>query len=316
MRKQGTLLKAVRCSGVGLHTGTQVSLRILPAPVNTGIVFVRKGAEKTSRVKVGAEKVVGTDLCTAIGDNGFRIQTVEHLLSSLSSLRIDNALIKLDSHELPIMDGSAEPFVSLILKAGIKEQDKPQPTLRITRPIEVRDGEKYIILRPPYEGPFASDQLTVSCTIRFKHPIPIYQKLTYIDSPEAFVRELARARTFGFLHQVQALWAKGLARGGSLKNAILISESGVVNREGLRYHDELVRHKILDLLGDLSLLGRPIAGHVEAYCPGHQLNTKLVTEILKSQDSWVLEVPASEKHAPSPVETAKLAPQQLSHVPT
>jgi UDP-3-O-[3-hydroxymyristoyl] N-acetylglucosamine deacetylase len=294
MRMQRTINQAVQCSGVGLHTGQQVSLRLLPAPVLTGIVFIRKGTEGVARIKVGGEKVIGTELCTSIGENGFRIQTVEHLLSTLSGLRIDNLFVEVDSSELPILDGSAEPFVALILKAGIKEQKRPQPTIRITRPIEVRQGDKFIILHPSEDRSGTAHQLIINCTIRFNKPLAIDQKMTYINSPEAFVRQIAKARTFGFLHEVQSLWSRGLAKGGSLKNAVVVSESGVINHEGLRYKDEFVRHKILDLLGDLSLLGRPIAGTIEAFCPGHQLNTLLVSEIMKSPDCWVLDEDSME----------------------
>ena len=316
MRMQHTIKNAVQCSGIGLHTGQQVGLKLLPAPVQTGIVFLRKGTEGITRIKVGGEKVIGTELCTSIGENGFRIQTVEHLLSTLSGLRIDNLFVEVDSSELPILDGSAEPFVSLIFKAGIKEQKRPQPTIRITRPIEVRQGKKFILLLPSEEKSRTAHQLTIHCTIRFEQPISINQKMTYINSPEAFVRQLAKARTFGFLHEVQSLWSRGLAKGGSLKNAVVVSESGVVNHEGLRYKDEFVRHKILDLLGDLSLLGRPIAGTLEAFCPGHQLNTLLVSEILKSPDCWVLDVPVVERFQPSLDSAATLTAERLTHVPT
>jgi UDP-3-O-[3-hydroxymyristoyl] N-acetylglucosamine deacetylase len=316
MRMQRTIKNAVQCSGIGLHTGQQVNLKLLPAPVQTGIVFIRKGTEGIARIKVGGEKVIGTELSTSIGENGFRIQTVEHLLSTLSGLRIDNLFVEVDSSELPILDGSAEPFVSLILKAGIKEQKRPQPTIRITRPIEVRQGEKFILLLPSEDESRKADQLTINCTIRFEQPISIDQKMTYINSPEAFVRQVAKARTFGFLHEVQSLWSRGLAKGGSLKNAVVVSESGVINQEGLRYKNEFVRHKILDLLGDLSLLGWPITGTIEAFCPGHQLNTLLVSEILKSPDCWVLDVPVLERLQPSLGSAPTLVAERLTHVPT
>lgn len=257
-------------------------------------------------VKVGGDKVVGTELCTAIGENGTRIQTIEHLLSVLSGLEVDNLLIELDSGELPILDGSAEPFVSLIFKAGIKEQSKPQTVIRVIRPLEVQEGDKYILLRPipDLNGGPCPDRLVINCTIRFEQPVPIHQTFTYSVSPETYIREIARARTFGFLHEVQALWSRGLAKGGSLDNAVVVSEKGVVNPEGLRYRDEFVRHKILDLMGDLFLLGRPLVGHVEAYCPGHQLNTRLVSKILASPDYWVLE----ESYSPSAQPALSLSP--------
>ena len=317
MRKQRTIKKAVQCSGTGLHTGEPVSLKLVPAPVDTGIVFVRKNTHGVIEIKLGAEKVVGTEWCTSIGENGYRIQTVEHLLSTLLGLRIDNLFVEVDSSEIPILDGSAGPFISLILKAGIKEQKQAQQVIRIIRPIEVRQGEKFITLRPCAGEPSESHQLTIDCAIRFDHPVAIDQKMTYVDSPEAFVREIAQARTFGFLREVLTLWSKGLAKGGSLDNAVVISESGVVNQGGLRYDDEFVRHKILDLMGDLSLIGRPVIGHMEAYCPGHQLNTQLVSKILKSTDCWVLEGEPVKGKTPKvlPIQAPEFATRNLTHVP-
>jgi UDP-3-O-[3-hydroxymyristoyl] N-acetylglucosamine deacetylase len=283
MRLQRTLKTPIRCSGIGLHSGHRVNLRLLPAPADTGILFLRKKTDAIVPVQVGGDKVVGTELCTAIGENGTRIQTVEHLLSALSGLQVDNLLIELDSGELPILDGSAEPFVALILKAGIKQQERPQKVIRMIRSVTVEDGDKFITVHP------FDRSLVIDCTIRFERPIRIHQRLSYTASPETFIREIARARTFGFLDQVQQLWSRGLAKGGSLDNAVVISEKGVVNQEGLRFGDEFVRHKVLDLIGDLSLLGRPLIGRVEAYCPGHQLNTRLVSQLISSPDCWVLD---------------------------
>ena len=310
MRLQRTIKMPIRCSGIGLHSGSRVNLHLLPAPADTGILFLRKTSHGTVPVKVGGDKVVGTELCTAIGENGTRIQTVEHLLSALSGLEVDNLIVELDSSELPILDGSAEPFVSLILKAGIKEQNRLQTIIQMTRPLEVREGDKFIAIRP---NGSSDHRLTVECTIRFEQPIPIRQTFAYSASPETFIQEIARARTFGFLHEVQALWSRGLAKGGSLDNAVVISETGVVNPEGLRYRDEFVRHKVLDLIGDLSLLGRPLVGHVKAYCPGHQLNARLVGKILSSPNSWRLEE-GGRLHDSQPAASTKpaIAPVTLS----
>lgn len=298
MRLQRTIKMPIRCSGIGLHSGSRVNLNLLPAPVDTGIMFLQKRGDGVVPVRVGGDKVVGTELCTAIGENGTSIQTIEHLLSSLSGLEVDNLIVELDSKELPIFDGSAEPFVALVLKTGVQEQSKPQTVIRVIRPMKVQDGDKFIILhpQPDLDNGSYSDGLTIHCTIRFEQPIRIHQTLSYSASPGAFIREIARARTFGFLHEVQALWSRGLAKGGSLDNAVVVSEKGVINREGLRYRDEFVRHKILDLIGDLSLLGRPLVGHVEAYCPGHQLNARLVSKVISSPDCWVLDE-GGEPHA-------------------
>ncbi|MBI3812757.1 MAG: UDP-3-O-acyl-N-acetylglucosamine deacetylase [Nitrospirae bacterium] len=281
MHLQQTIRKIVHCSGIGLHSGGPVNLRLVPAPIDTGIVFLRKTAKGPVPVKVDGTKVVGTLLCTTIGENGTKIQTVEHLLAALSGLQITNLIIELDSAELPIMDGSAKPFVDLILKAGIQAQGVSQPVLKITRPMEVKDGEKWIRIRPSWK-------FRVNCTIRFDHPLLAHQSCSFEPVSEDFVEWIAPARTFGFLEEVEALRNHGLARGGSLENAVVVGPDGVLNKEGLRYADEFVRHKILDIMGDLSLLGMPILGEVEAYCSGHQLNTTLVSEILSSTDCWTM----------------------------
>lgn len=289
MRLQRTIKKAVHCTGIGLHSGERVRLTLLPAPVDTGVVFLRKTDHGVASVRAFGEKVVGTQLCTSIGENGTSVKTVEHLMSALSGLQVDNLFVELDSAELPILDGSAQPFVSLLLEAGVTDQDRPQQVIRIVRPIEVRDGDKYIRVSPLGDGHAFDHELLIHCAIRFTQPIEISQERTYVASPAAYVREIACARTFGFLHEVEAMRSMGLARGGSLENAVVVSRDGIVNEEGLRCEDEFIRHKILDMVGDLSLLGRPLSARIEAFCPGHQLNTRLVSTILGSPDSWVLD---------------------------
>lgn len=232
-------------------------------------------------VRVDGTNIVGTVLSTTIGENGYKVQTVEHLLAALSALGITNLMIELDSAELPIMDGSAMPFVDLIRKAGIHEQGEPQPVLKILQPIEVGEGDRRIVLRP-------SPVFRVNCTIRFDHPLVSQQRYLYTASAESFVREIAPARTFGFLDEVEALRRQGLARGGSLENAVVIGPEGILNEQGLRYPDEFVRHKVLDILGDMALLGMPTLGEVEADCPGHQINSRLVAKILASRESWII----------------------------
>jgi UDP-3-O-[3-hydroxymyristoyl] N-acetylglucosamine deacetylase len=294
MYLQQTIRKIVHCSGIGLHSGGAVNLRLVPAPIDTGIVFLRKTAQGPIPVKVDGTKVIGTQLCTTIGENGTKIQTVEHLLAALSGLQINNLIIELDSAELPIMDGSAKPFVDLILKAGVQSQGVPQSVLKITRPVEVNDGEKWIRIRPSWK-------FSVRCTIRFDHPLLAHQSCSFEPVSEDFADWIAPARTFGFLEDVEALRNHGMARGGSLKNAVVVGPNGVLNKEGLRFADEFVRHKILDILGDLSLLGMPILGEVEAYCSGHQLNTRLVSEILSSTDCRTItkDHPATAQIQPS-----------------
>ena len=294
MYLQQTTQKIVHCSGIGLHSGGPVKLRLVPAPIDTGIVFLRKTAKGPIPVKVDGTKVIGTQLCTTIGENGTKVQTVEHLLAALSGLQINNLIIESDSAELPIMDGSAKPFVDLLLKAGIQSQGVPQSVLKITHPIEVKDGEKWIRIRPSWK-------FSVRCTIRFDHPLLAHQSCSFEPLSEDFVEWIAPARTFGFLEDVEALRTHGLARGGSLENAVVVGPNGVLNKEGLRFADEFVRHKILDILGDLSLLGMPILGEVEAYCSGHQLNTKLVSEILSSTDCWTIvkNRPAAQMQPPA-----------------
>ena len=281
MYRQRTLKKIATCSGIGLHSGRPVRLRLIPAPINTGVIFLRKTAKGSVPVCVAGAKVVATRLSTTIGENGAKVQTVEHFLAALAGLRITNLIVELDSAELPIMDGSAKPFVDIILKAGIEEQEARQPILKITRPLEVHEGEKWIVVRP-------FPVFRMDCTIKFNHPLLSHQNIQYDVAPQDFVDWILPARTFGFLDEVEALRSQGLARGGSLENAVVIGPDGVMNEEGLRYSDEFVRHKLLDLLGDLYLLGMPILGEVEAYCPGHQLNAQLVSKILSSTDAWTL----------------------------
>ena len=281
MRYQRTIQKTVSCSGKGLHSGARVSLQMTPAPVGHGIVFVQKSSKGHVRIKVEPAKVVATDLSTTLGENGAFIQTVEHLLSALAGLRITNLLVSLDSEELPIMDGSSAPFVRLVQQAGIVEQEAPQSFIRMTRTLEVRDGHKWISIRP-------ANRFSVGCTIRYDHPLLTEQWFEYEGGEEEFSKQIAPARTFGFLREVEALWRRGLARGGSIENAIVLGPESVLNKEGLRFSDEFVRHKILDLIGDLSLLGLPIIGRIDAFCPGHQLNSQLVEKILATPSSWEL----------------------------
>lgn len=275
MREQRTLKEPVECRGIGLHSGEQVRMRILPAPPDTGRVFCLKGAS----VKADVSNVVATNHSTSLGQSGVHLQTVEHLLAALSCLSIDNAVINLEGNEVPIMDGSALPFAALLRKAGTRKQGRPQPYLKVISDVECEEGDKVLRISP-------ASHLTIDCSISFDHPLLAHQAYTYSASAPNFLAEIAGARTFGFLSEIQEMWGQGLAKGGSLENAIVVSDDAVLNKEGLRFPDEFVRHKILDLLGDLSLLGMPVVGRMTAVKPGHALHLKFLSQLLQAREGW------------------------------
>jgi len=279
--KQRTLKEPVRTTGIGLHTGVKVEITLRPAPPDTGIVFRRMDLDPPAELKADPYLVTDTRLCSMLESGPAKVSTVEHLMSALAGLGIDNALVDLTGPEIPILDGSSAPFVYLLQSAGIVEQDAPKRYVRILRPIEVRDGDKLARLTP-HNG------FKIEFTIDFKHPVfEKSGKTVSIDFAEtAYAREVARARTFGFMHEVEALRNSGLALGGSLDNAIVMDEYRVLNVEGLRYEDEFVKHKVLDAIGDLYLLGYPIIGAFEAYKSGHALNNALLRELLQHQEAW------------------------------
>jgi UDP-3-O-[3-hydroxymyristoyl] N-acetylglucosamine deacetylase len=281
MMKQRTLKEPVRTTGVGLHTGVKVEITLRPAPPDTGIVFRRMDLDPPAELKADPYLVTDTRLCSMLESGPAKVSTVEHLMSALAGLGIDNALVDLTGPEIPILDGSSAPFVYLLQSAGIVEQDAPKRYVRILRPIEVRDGDKLARLTP-HNG------FKIDFTIDFKHPVfEKSGKTVSIDFAEtAYTKEVARARTFGFMHEVEALRNSGLALGGSLDNAIVMDEYRVLNVEGLRYEDEFVKHKVLDAIGDLYLLGYPIIGEFEAYKSGHALNNALLRELLQHQEAW------------------------------
>jgi UDP-3-O-[3-hydroxymyristoyl] N-acetylglucosamine deacetylase len=281
VRAQQTLLKAVSCAGVGLHSGLPVTLTLKPAPTNTGVVFINRNGKNGASLAASIEHVVPTELCTAIGGNGFQVKTIEHVLSALAGLDVDNVYVELDAGEAPVMDGSAAHFVRLIRSAGVVPQNRRQPYLKITRPIEVVDGTRRVRIEP-------SSTTRVTYSIHYDHPLIQTQTFIYEHSAHAFEREIADARTFGFLQEVEALWARGLGQGGNLDNTIVLSHDGILNESGLRFANEFVRHKILDLIGDFSLLGVPFIGHLIAERSGHAIHTRLVQQILNHPDSWVL----------------------------
>ncbi len=276
---QHTLKKKVSFSGIGLHSGRQVSMTLRPAAVNSGIGFVRKDLSEDVFIPAFMNRVVDTQLATTIGLNGVTIGTTEHVLSALAGMGIDNAVIELDGPEVPVMDGSAGPFVYLLNRIGRRRQKSCRQMLKITREIAYSNGEKNIKV-VPYDG------FKVTCEISFDHDIIKKQVYTFTYSSEKFIQEIAKARTFGFLGQVEKLRENGLALGGSLDNAVVIDQYGVLNSEGLRFADEFVRHKILDLIGDFALLGCPIMGHIIASKSGHGQHLGLMREIALHPESW------------------------------
>mgnify|MGYP000655516613 CR=1 FL=1 len=264
MIKQRTLKKVFSTVGIGLHSGRKVRLTLRPAPPDTGLVFTRTDLKPPVAIKAEPERVNDTRMATTLDKDGARIATIEHLMSALSGLAIDNCYIDVDAPEIPIMDGSAAAFLELFAEAGIRELPAPRKVMRISRPLELRDGEKYIRALP-YAG------FRVDCTIDFPHPTIGRERFSMEVTPENFTR-VANARTFGFFKDVEYLHSHGLARGGSLESVVVLDDNGVMNPEGLRYKDEFVRHKVLDFIGDMAMLGMPIQGQFEICCSGHQLN--------------------------------------------
>ncbi|UCD84815.1 MAG: UDP-3-O-acyl-N-acetylglucosamine deacetylase [Deltaproteobacteria bacterium] len=276
---QRTIAEPVNCTGIGLHTGRKVNLTIKPAPVNNGITFIRTDLPKPVTIIARVSSILDTRYATTIGNDGAKVSTVEHLLAAFYGLGIDNARVELDSPEVPIMDGSAAPFIYLIQSANIKEQEKPKKFMVIRKPVRVSDGDRKVSLLP-------SREFKISYTIDFDHPLLRSQSYRATLSNLNFSREISRARTFGFLQEVNQLRSQGLARGGSLDNAIVIGNFRILNEEELRYPDEFVRHKILDSLGDLSLLQMPVIGHLVAHKSGHSLNYHLIKKLTMTKGAW------------------------------
>jgi UDP-3-O-[3-hydroxymyristoyl] N-acetylglucosamine deacetylase len=293
MIRQRTLKTMIRATGVGLHTGEKVYLTLRPAPVDTGIVFRRVDLDPVVEIEAHPENVGDTTLSTCLVKDGVRISTVEHLLSALAGLGIDNAYIEVSAAEVPIMDGSAGPFVFLLQSAGIEEQSKAKQFIRIKQRIEVRDGDKLAAFEP-YDG------FRVEFGIDFKHPVfeRSRQSVAFDFSTTSFLKEVSRARTFGFMKDIEYLRQNNLALGGSMENAIVLDEYRVLNEDGLRYEDEFVRHKVLDAIGDLYLLGKSVLGTFKGYKSGHKLNNLLVRQLLKEQAAWELVTFEDEEKAP------------------
>jgi UDP-3-O-[3-hydroxymyristoyl] N-acetylglucosamine deacetylase len=292
---QQTLERSASCTGIGLHTGKCVTLTLRPAKPDTGVVFIRTDLGGV-RVHANASNIVDTVMATTLGHRGVRVATAEHVLAALSGLGVDNAVIELDGEEVPIMDGSAAPFVVLIRSAGIKAQPRKRRVLAVRRTVRVKEGDKIAELRP-------ANLFRITYDIAFDHPAITTQAFDYVDARGAFERELSRARTFGFLRDVEMLQASGLARGGSLDNAIVVDDVAIMNEEGLRYDDEFVRHKVLDAVGDLSLLGCVLRGHLLAHKAGHTLIQALIGELLSERANYTL------------LEEDETAPASLGSVP-
>jgi UDP-3-O-[3-hydroxymyristoyl] N-acetylglucosamine deacetylase len=277
MDAQRTLRRQISCAGIGLHSGHKVTLTLKPAAPDTGIVFRRTdvGVEIPATVK----HVSAVHYATVLGKDGATVETVEHLLAALVSVGIDNVIVELTHNEVPIMDGSAAPFLFLVQEAGVKRLSVARRYLKVLRPVQLTNSDKRIAIYP-------SDHFKVSYTISFDHPVLRHQSRTERITEQSFAESIAPARTFGFLKDVEALRQNGLALGGSLENAIVIGDAGVLN--ALRFEDEFVRHKILDVVGDLALVGHPIIGHVVAHRGGHALHTALAAQLLQERDAWML----------------------------
>ncbi len=293
MIRQRTLRNTIKATGVGLHNGEKIYLTLSPAPIDSGIVFRRVDLDPVVEIPARADHVGDTTLSTSLVADGERVSTVEHLLSAMSGLGIDNAYVDVSAAEVPIMDGSAGPFVFLIQSAGIEEQNAPKKFIRIKRPVTVEEGDKVASFLP-------FDGFKVSFSIEFDHPV-FRDRAAHAEvdfSATSFVKEVSRARTFGFMHEIEYLRSKGLARGGSVDNAIVVDEYRILNQDGLRYEDEFVRHKILDAIGDVYLLGHSLIGEFRAHKSGHALNNLAVRALMAQPDAWELVTFKDEAVAP------------------
>lgn len=296
--KQKTLAQPIKTVGIGLHSGRKSTLTIKPAPIDFGIQFVRVDMPNAAPIPAHALAVCDTRLASVIQSQGVKVSTVEHLLSACSGLGLDNLLIEVDAEEVPIMDGSAATFVYLLRSAGLEEQAAPKRFMRVKKTVEVREGEgddaKWARLEP-------HDGFALSFLIDFRHPaIDSTANFAEIDfATHSYTKEIARARTFGFASEVEALRSMGLARGGSLDNAIVMDEFRVLNSDGLRYEDEFVKHKILDAIGDLYMIGKPLVAKYVACKSGHAINNKLIRELLVQEDAWEMVTYASQAAAPA-----------------
>lgn len=308
MLKQRSLKTTVSATGVGLHSGEKVTITLRPAAPDTGIVFRRVDLPQSAEFKVQADVVSDTRLCTALMHDGVRVATVEHLMSALAGLGIDNVYIDLTAAEVPIMDGSAGPFVFLLQSAGVVEQSAPKKFIRIKKTVEVHDGDKWVRFEP-YFG------FRIDFSIAFNHPAFEHaeQKVRMDFADNSYIKEVSRARTFGFMHEVEALRSMGLARGGSLNNAIVLDEYRVLNNEGLRFDDEFVKHKILDAIGDLYILGYPLIGAFTAHKSGHAMNNQILRSLLADSEAWEYVTFLHAEEAPAAFQRPIIMPPVLQY---
>jgi len=310
MLKQRTLKKVVSATGVGLHNGEKVTLTLSPAAIDTGIVFRRTDLPGTPEIQATPDAVRDTRMCSALEHNGARVATVEHLMSALAGLGVDNIIVEVSASEIPIMDGSSGPFIFLLQSAGIIEQNSPKKFIKIKKLIEVIDGDKWVRFEP-YHG------FKMDFTIDFAHPVfESSGKNVKIDfADNSYIKEISRARTFGFMHEVEYLRANGLARGGSLDNAIVLDEFRILNTDGLRYEDEFAKHKVLDAIGDLYMLGHPLLGAFTAYKSGHALNNQLLRALQADLSAWEYTTFERLDEAPAGFQeqTAHFTPNLMPH---
>ncbi|PKL95024.1 MAG: UDP-3-O-[3-hydroxymyristoyl] N-acetylglucosamine deacetylase [Gammaproteobacteria bacterium HGW-Gammaproteobacteria-8] len=294
MSRQRTIKNVIRATGIGMHNGEKVVMTLRPAPIHTGIVFRRIDLDPIVSIPATPERVGDTALSTTlVGDDGVRFATIEHLMSALAGLGIDNLYVDLDAAEVPIMDGSAGPFVFLVQSAGITEQAAPKRFIRILEPMELRDGEKWVRFEP-------WDGFRVSFSIEFDHPV-FRNRNCAVDldfSTTSYLKEVARARTFGFMRDIEFLRQRNLVLGGSLDNAVVVDDYRILNPDGLRYEDEFVKHKVLDAIGDLYMLGASLIGRFVGHKSGHELNNALMRELLQRRDVWRAETFEEEDASP------------------
>ena len=276
---QQTVARTIRCSGIGLHSGKAVNLTIKPAPINHGIKFVRTDLPDAPVIPARFNCVVDTSLATVIGINGAIVSTIEHLMASLAGLSIDNALIELNAYEVPVMDGSAGPFAQMILDTGIIQQNAARHFFVLKEPIELKNNGKFV-------GAYPDSTFRITCNINFDHPVIRKQTCSIEVLEHQFSCEVSNARTFGFLQEVENLIRDGFARGGSLDNAVVLDKKDIINTDGLRFQDEFVRHKLLDCIGDFSLLGMPILGHIMTHKSGHAFNHAFIKKFFDQKHSW------------------------------
>ena len=295
---QRTLKRPVSCTGIGLHSGKKVNLNIRPAKPDTGVKFKRTDLPGASLVPADIYHVVDTSLCTTVGKDGVTVSTVEHLLSALHGMGVDNVIVELDAAEVPIMDGSAAPFVFLIRNTGLTSQERLRQFYVVKREMTYKENGKHLSVEP-------ASSLSVDYTIEFKHPMIRRQKYGFELNERSFDKDISRARTFGFLKELKWMHENNLALGGSLDNAVVVDDYRVLNDDGLRFPDEFVRHKVLDFVGDMALIGRPVLGHFKAYKSGHDLNNQMFRAFLADPTAWQLTTP-------TPEQTAKIsAPQAM-----